>query len=410
MVRKLNILIIFLFSFSFAYSQDDFNEYMTAISDIHYKRYEKVEKELLNLILNDNSNANYYMTLGECFFIQGKYEQAAKLYKSAMNNKKKKAIYKIAECYSKIDSTDKAIEYLKIYLKTKDKLLQSEIKLNPNFKNIENSKAWHSLWKTEFYNKTEKKLSEAKYLISKEDYVNAFDILDKLIIQNNRRHRAYEMRGDLLMIKGEFKNATNSYIKASEIKVRNSFYKEKIAKAYFKDKNYKKSLKFCNEAIKENPYNETTYLLKAQNLLFLKKYNRSKDITDLILKYYPDNDEALNIAGLCLYNKKDYIKALEKYNVLLSDNEHVKTLQAKSPKPDYYINRADAYMAVSMYENVIKDLSMALDLNPKLPEVYYKRGIAKVKANKKVEACYDFKFAYSKGYYKASDMLLKYCR
>jgi len=410
MVKKIYILLFISFVYNFSYSQEETNKYMLAISKIHYEKYDEAERLLTKLISENSRDNKLYLALGNLYFKEEKYEDASKQFLLAMKNKNAKAIYNIAECYSKMDDTIRAIEYLKLYLKTNNKLLQSEIKLNPNFKNIESSKDWVSLWKTEYYNKYEKKLDEAKFLISKDDYTNAFDILDKLIIQNSRHHRAYEMRGDLLMQKGEYKNASKSFEKASKIKVHNTVYKEKNAEAYFNDKNYKKSLKFCNEVLKENTNNIQTYLLKAKNLLELEKFNKAKNTIDVVLKFYPDNDEALNIAGLCLYNKKQYIKALEKYNQLLSDNGDMKALKTKSPKPDYFINRADAYMAVSMYENVIKDLSMALDLNPKLQEVYYKRGIAKVKANKKVEACYDFKFAYSLGYYKASDMLMKYCR
>lgn len=406
MRRKIYILLFFLFVYNFSFSQEEINEYLLASSKIHYKKYDDAEKILKNLISKNNRNAKQFMALGNLYFIEEKYEDAIKQYSVAMKNKNEFALYKIAECYSKLNDAAKTVEYLKLYLKTNNKLLQSEIKLNPNFSNIEETKEWINLWKKEYYNNYEKKLDEAKYLISKGDETNAFDVLDKLIVQSDRRHKAYEMRGDLLMQKGEYKNAAKSYEKASEIKNHNEIYKSKVAKAYFNDKNYKKSLKFCKSVISEDEDNINIVLLKAQNEFELKKYNKANTTIQKFLKYYPDNAEALNLYGKTFYYKKQYLKALEKYNVLLSD----KTTDKQTLKAKYFENRADAYMAVSMYENVIKDLSMALDLNPNLPEVYYKRGIAKIRAKKTVEACYDFKFAYSKGYYKASDMLMKYCR
>ncbi len=395
-----------MFVYGFSYSQEEVNEYMLATSKIYYKKYDEAEKILTKLISENNKNAYLFLELGDLYFKQSKFEDAIKQYVFAMKNKNNTAIYKLAETYSILNDAPKATEYLKLYLKTNNKLLQSEIKLNPSFKNIETSKDWINLWKTEYYNNYEKKLDEAKFFISKGDETNAFDILDKLIIQSNRRHKSYEMRADLLMQKGEYKNSAKSYEKASEIKKHNIVYKEKIAEAYFKDKNFKKSLKYCTQAIYENKNIADLYLLKAKNEFELKKYNKAKNTISLYLKYYPFNDEALNLLGKIYYNQKKYLKALEKYNVLLSD----KKTDKKSLKAKYYENRADAYMAVSMYDNVIKDLSMALDLNPKMQEVYYKRGIAKVKLNKKVEACYDFKFAYDMGYYKASDLIMKYCR
>lgn len=405
MTKRIIILLFISVIFNVSYSQEDvIDNYMLVISKIHYKEYEEAEILLTKLISENNRNDKLYMTLGKCYYEQEKYEQAVKEYVLAMKNKNKIASYKIAECYSKMNDENEAIEYLKIYLKTNNKLLQSQIKLNPAFSNIETSKAWINLWKEEHYNNYEKKLDEAKFLSSKGDFANAFDIIDKLIIQNPMRHKAHEIRGDMLVLKNEYVNAAKSYIKALSIKKHNKVYREKAMKSYFKSNNYKSSLKICKEAIKENPEDASLYLWKAKNEFSLKKYNKVETSIEEFLKYYPINDEALNLVGKVYYNKKKYLKALEKYNVLLSDESKI------VPKAEYFINRADAYMAVSMFNNAEKDLSMALDLNPKLPEVYYKRGLARLKANNKFDACSDFKKAYNLGYYDAINYTMKYCR
>jgi len=405
MTKKIIILITISFIFNFAYSQEEVvDNYMLAISKIHYKKYEDAEILLIKLISENNRDDKLYMILGKCYYEQKRYKEASEQFIIATKNKNKMASYNVAECYSKLNDESKAIEYLKIYLKTTDKLLQSQIKLNPEFANIETSKAWVNLWKEEHYNNYEKKLDDAKFLSIKGDFTNAFDIIDKLIIQNGMRHRAYEIRGDMLALKNEYVNAAKSYVKASEIKKHNEVYKEKAIKSYLKSNNYKRSLKICKEAIKENPQNSDLYLWKAKNEFLLKKYNKVETSIEQYLKYYPTNDEALNLLGKVYYGKKKYIKALEKYNILLSEESEV------VPKAEYFINRSDAYMAVSMFSNAEKDLSMALDLNPKLPEVYYKRGVARLKSNNKFDACSDFKKAYNLGFYEAINYTMKYCR
>lgn len=402
MHKKTIILILGLLVFNITFSQnDDKNEYMQALADIHYKKYENAEKLLVKLISENNRNNKLYNTLGNCYFKQQKYSDALIQYKKAYKQKNKIATYRIAECYSMLNNPVKAVEYLKIYLKTKDKFLQSEIKLNSNFSNIENSKLWVNLWKTKNYNSYEEKLSEAKFSISKQDFAEAFDILDLLIIKNNKRHKAHELRGDLLMLTKEFKNAGESFAKASEIKKHNYIYKKKTANAFLLAGKFKKAYKFCNNAISENPFDAEMYLLKAKIENKQKKYDNADISINYFLKYYPDNSEALNLAGKVLYNKEDYIDALEKYTFSLKND---------TSKPEYFINRADAYLAVSMFDNAEKDLSMALDLNPKQPEVYFKRAIAKLKAHKTQEACSDFEKAYNKGYYDASFYMMKYCK
>jgi len=405
MIRKIIVLSIFSFIFNFTFSQEDKDDiFMKAVSEIHYKKYDSAENLLNQLILKNSRDNKLYMTLGKCFYKQKKYNKAKEQYLLAIKHKNKKAFYNIAECYSQLNNELKAIEYLKLYLKNTNKLLQSQIKLNPEFANISNSKAWVNLWKTKHYNNYELKLDEAKFSISKGDYANAYDILDKLIIQNKQRHKAHEMRADLLILDNDFYAASKSYAIASEIKKNNIIYLEKTATALFKAKKNKKSLKYCNKAISKKPYNTKLYLLKAKNKKALKEYNNAETSINKFLKYYPDNNEALNLAGTIYYAKKEYLEALKKYNILLSEEANYKK------KAEYFINRADAYMAVSMYENTVKDLSMALDLSPKLKEVYYKRGMAKLKSKDQNGACSDFKKAYSLGYYKASDVLMKYCK
>lgn len=404
MKEKIIILVLFSFIFNFSFSQDTERDLlMKAISEINYKKYDNAKKIITNLILENSLNKDYYLTLGECYFKQKKYEKANSQFKLAIKNKSKKAYYKVAECYSLLNNELKAIEYLKLYLKTSNKLLQSQIKTNPNFANINNSKTWTNVWKTKYYTNYELKLDDALYLTSKGDFTNAYDILDKLIIQNKQRHKAHEMRGDLLFLDNDYTNAAKEYKKASDIKKHNINYIEKTANAYFKARSYKKSLKYCNKAILEKRHSANIYLLKAKNKKALKKYNSAENLINKFLTFYPNNSEALNLAGTILYSKKEYLEALKKYNLLLADKNNAKV------KAKYYINRADAYMAVSMYENTTKDLSMALDLNPKQKETYYKRGFAKLKSKDQNGACKDFKRAYNLGYYKASDMLMKYC-
>ncbi len=401
MQKKTILLLLFSFIFSFSYSQEEANYYMQALADINFKRYENAEKILNNLISENNRDSKLYIALANCYYKQKKYVKSAELYKLAMKQKNKIASYHIAECYSQLYDADKAVEYLKIYLKSNDKKFKSEIKLNPNFLNIENSKAWINLWKTKHYSGYEKKLSDAKFSISKQDYAEAFDILDLLIIQNRKRHKAHELRGDLLLLTKEYKNAGESYAIASEIKKHNFNYKKKAANAFFLSKKYKKAYKFCISAISENPYDAETYLLKSKIEIKQKNFNNAESSINKFLKYYPDNGEALNLAGKISFKKNEYIDALEKYSSCLKND---------TSKPEYFINRADVYTAVSMFDNAEKDLSMALDLNPKQPEVYYKRAIAKLKAHKTREACSDFKKAYNQGYYDASIYLMKYCK
>ena len=52
---------------------------------------------------------------------------------------------------------------------------------------------------------------------------------------------------------------------------------------------------------------------------------------------------------------------------------------------------------------------MALDLNPRMGNVYFNKGIARLHQGNKKGACYDFIKARENGYIKADNYLKQYC-
>ena len=397
------VTIILLFSFIHINATAQINAddlYMKAIAMSKNGDFEKAIETLYKATDEDNSDEKLFFLLGKCHYNNNEYESAANNFIISYKLKNNNALYKISECFSQLNQPYKSVEYLKLYLETKDKLLRSEIKTNKAFANIENSKAWIDLWKENHYNNYEKKLDEAKYLISKDDHANAFDILDKLLIKSNKRYRAFAVRGDLLYKTGDFKNAAKDYISASDIKKKNLSYKTKAANSLLKAEKIKKSIEIYNRIIEENPYEIEFLINKANAELSVSDYSNAQNTITKYLKYFPESSEALNISGEIYYYKKDYINALIQFNLCLKNDQS---------KAQYFINRGDTYTATKMYENAVFDYSMALDLNPKQAEVFYKRGIANLNINT-IESCHDFKEALRLNYHKANDYIIKYCK
>ena len=401
-ITKKYILIISLFSGLVANSQTPVNNlYQKALSEYSQKNYTKVISVLSEANLPELNNDKFLILKGDCYFETADFEQALSDYLTAFKMKNKTAALKIAECYAQLNEPYKAAEYLKVYLKTPNKLLQSEIKLLPAFSKIENTKAWINLWKENYYNSYEKKLDEAKYQISKGDYATAFDILDKLIIKNQKRHKAYDMRGDLLMLTKDYKNAAISYFRASEIKKHNVTYKTKAADAFYRIKKYKKAEKLYNEIVRGKYYNPEILLNKTKNEIELKKYPEAKQSINLFLSYFPENAEAFYLSGKIHSADGENIAALEDFN---------RSIAKDDSKPQYFISCGDTYLKTSTYSEAVKSYAMALDLNPALSEVWYKKGLAEIKLYKYAEGCEDLKKAKSLNYNKADDLLFKHCK
>ncbi len=397
---KLRLLVIILFFVqTLCYAQSDDENFIQAKAHYNQHHYDQAI-ELLNLEIQEgNDNAFTRFLLGECYFQKAEYEQAIEHYLRAYKLKNEFSTYRIAECYALQNQEYKAVEYLKVYLKYKDKLLKSEIKTNFNFKGIESSKSWNALWKEEHYNSYENQLDEAGYLISVEKYADAFYILDRLIIKDKNRNRALALRAELYLLTKDYKLAAQDFLKASALNKRVIDYKIKAAESYMKMGKFSKAIQLYSDIQQEHPEQIEILTYKALCEIELKEYDKAESDINEYIRFYSDDTEALNISGRIFVLKGDYLKALEQYNLCIKN---------QSDNYIYFYNRADVYFQTGMYENAVYDYSMALDLNPHVAEVYYKRGIANLKINID-DACIDFKQARSMNFHKADDYIVKYC-
>jgi len=400
--KQIYILFTALFSSFVTLSQTTENNlYQKALSEYSQKHYDKTISLINNANLSDLNDDKFLMLRGDSYFETADFDKALADYLKALKLKNKTATLKIAECYSQLNLPYKSVEYLKLYLKTPDKLLLSEIKLMPAFAEIENSKAWIDLWKENYYNSYEKKLDEAEYQLKKGDYAVALDIIDKILIKNKKRHKAFEIRGDLLLITKDYKNAAAAYLKASEIKKHNLTYKTKTANTLYLIKKYKRAENIYNEITANKYYNPEILLNKTKNEVELKKYSEAKQSIKLFLSFFPDNAEAYYLSGKIHSFENENIAALEDFN---------QSIEKDNSKPQYYISCGDTYLKTKTYESAVYSYSMALDLDPKLSEVWYKKGLAEIKLYKYSEACEDLKKAKSMNYNKADDLLFKHCK
>lgn len=400
--KKLIFICVILFSGIISEAQtSEFGLYQKAYSEYLQTHYDKANTLLNKDNLQFAQDDKLYILSGDVLYALNEFDKAAGRYLQAYKLKNKSVTLKIAECYAQLNQPYKTVEYLKIYVKNPNKLLQSEINLFPAFSKIENSKAWINFRKENHYNSYEKKLDEAKYQISKNDYATAFDILDKLIIKNKNRHRAYEMRGDILMTNKDYKNAANSYLHAAQIKKHNLKYKTKAADAFFKAEKYKQADKIYAEIITDKYFNPEILKKKAKTDLELKKYDEAEKYLKLYLNNFPDDAEAYYLKGKIDLIRNENISALENLN---------KALEKDSSKPYYFETCGDAFFKTQTYDSAIRSYSMALDLNPALSEIWYKKGLTEIKLYKYAEACEDLNKAKSMNYNKADDLLFKYCK
>eukprot|EP01022_Parablepharisma_sp_SALTPOND_P008019 TRINITY_DN135081_c0_g1_i1.p3 TRINITY_DN135081_c0_g1~~TRINITY_DN135081_c0_g1_i1.p3 ORF type:complete len:320 (+),score=43.49 TRINITY_DN135081_c0_g1_i1:852-1811(+) len=94
---------------------------------------------------------------------------------------------------------------------------------------------------------------------------------------------------------------------------------------------------------------------------------------------------ALKDEANAMFKSGDYTNAIAKYSECLSIPEVTKGYLAK-----IHTNRATAYMKLEKFNDALNDLNNAIQLNPKYPQAYHKRGETNVKLKNFDDAIRDF--------------------
>lgn len=110
-------------------------------------------------------------------------------------------------------------------------------------------------------------------------------------------------------------------------------------------------------------------------------YKATVKTTTATLQANPKDVAALQQRGLAYLRLKEYVKALEDYNKLVS---------LKAATPDDYINRAEVQLNLSEHSAAISDLNVALRLRPGDPRATLARGISRLYNNDLRNAITDF--------------------
>ncbi|HAT21680.1 MAG TPA: hypothetical protein DCS57_02565, partial [Dehalococcoidia bacterium] len=146
-----------------------------------------------------------------------------------------------------------------------------------------------------------------------------------------------------------------------------------------------------------------------------------KDYTNAII-INPTFAGAYNARGMANRKMKDFHSALQDYNTALSLHNnfaatynnrgviYMEIRQIEAALTDFdkaltiepnsygYCNRAVAYNYMRDFNKSISESTVAVELNPQLPEAYVVRGIAKVQMGALAAADLDFEVAESLGY------------
>ncbi len=344
-------------------------------------------------------NEESVLKRAEVLFAKGQISKAAQDFLLAEKMQQGCGLYGLARCYAAQNKSTVSLEYLKKHLESKYKLSQADIKLDPAFSKLENSKEWKALWQQEWYNKYDDAAAEAAFMIKNKEYTEAINVVSTILKQHEKKHELLAIRAHAYYQMASYKNALSDYNSAIEIRRKQEYVKAR-GDVNIQLADYESAVKDYSLAIRLDSSDLPMYLKRAEALRQQGKYTEALQDIALYTTYFEFSEQAIFIAAQILFDKGEYLWALSKINKILEKNKS---------NPEFFIFRANTYLKTNMLKQAIRDYGMALDIDHTSTEVWVKRGQARLAAGDKNGACHDFSTAMRMNNKEAQQLLQQHC-
>lgn len=313
-------IIIFLFLFKFFVYADFFDLGLSYFLDGKYKLSELMFKR--KYLSNEISEKSYDFYLGYCLYLNDKIESAKEIFKKLSNNlvnDEKLEIYSnlmYAECCALLNLYEEAIETYNVVLKSpiSDNF---EAHLYAFYGKI------YCLYKLKKYNETLITISLFKSFIEKEKLKGIDNVLEEQIEY---------ILADCWYQKGNYKKALENFknfINRCKDPYLYLYANFKLFSIYEVQKNYKEAEEILKLLEYKTNSLETNNILKynlARILVKQKKINQAIKIYQQILSNIDNKQFRQHIElelSFCLYQQKNYSKAIETLNKINSDSKEI---------------------------------------------------------------------------------------
>jgi tetratricopeptide (TPR) repeat protein len=355
---------------------------------------------LLSGAISETKDSRLYSGRAEAEIIKGDYSSAISDYNEANKLTPFSGEYGLSRIYSLKGDAGTALYHLEMNLNSSFKKSEKEIMLDPAFGVIENKTEWRQFWKKEWYSVTEKNISEIEYYTSAGKIDEAKAVLAEL-------KKNYQTGDDIIyagalidLSSGKFSEVIKGLSGLAGSNSDNEKYLRILAKAEIGESNPAGASVTYSQLLSSGVADAELLILLAD--CYRKTGETDKALADIkkYLEIYPENKEALSLAGKVESVSGDNLKAIEYFtnNLKLHPND-----------PQCYIDRANSYFISRSWEWAINDYSMSLDLKPDNPDVWLNKGISLLNLARGEDACHDFRRSLSLGNKRAAEYISKNC-
>ena len=395
-IRILLLCVIFPLR---SYSQNVTDQLLEGSALLDAGRYDEAIGKLTDA-LKTKQDARFYSLRAEALLREMNYQAAVSDFQNANNLIRGIGEYGLARIYAITGKTEEALIHLEKNISSPFRKSEKEIMLDPAFSRIENTPAWRQFWKEGRYSIFDRKIPEIEYSLSNQNYTEAMNIYKELAADYPGDNQT---RYALALIEYSNKRYAEAASLLSEITAderSNEKYLRLLARVQQESGNPAGASVTYSRLINIEVIDAELYIRRAECYISTGEIQKARNDIARYLELYPENREALGLAGKIEIRSGDNLKAIEYYS---------KNLQLHPGDPECYVDRADSYMAARSWEFAADDYAMALDINPSDPDVWLNRGVALLNMGKLEDACYDFRKSLALGNRKASQYISKNC-
>jgi tetratricopeptide (TPR) repeat protein len=355
---------------------------------------------LLNGVLNEIKDSRLFGERAEAKILKGDYSGAMSDFNEANKLTPFSGEYGLSRIYALKGDARTSLYHLEMNLNSPFRKSEKEILLDPAFSIIDNKQEWRQFWKKDWYNSTERNISEIEYYISAGKTDQAKEVLAELKNSSGSNDDITFAESLINIASGNFPAAMKSLSGLEISDPLNEKYLRAMAKAQTGASDPAGASSTYSQLLNSGVADAELFLLRAdcyrktgENELALKDINK-------YLEFYPESKAALSLAGKVEAKSGDNLKAIGYFseNLKLHPND-----------PECYIDRADSYFVSKSWNLAINDYSMSLDLKPSNSDAWLNKGIALLNSGDTDDACHDFRISFNLGNKRVTEYISRYC-
>jgi tetratricopeptide (TPR) repeat protein len=355
---------------------------------------------LLNAAIIETRDSRLYTERAEANILKGDYSGAVADYNEANKITPFSGEYGLSRIYALKGDAATSLYHLEQNLHSPYKKSEKEIMLDPAFGTIDNKQDWRQFWKKEWYTPSEKSLSEIEYYLSAGKIDQSKEVLSELKQSSDNKEDILYAESLINLASGNYSEVMKVVSELIASDPGNEKYLRILVKAQTGMSDPAGASATYSQLINSGVADAGLFLSRAD--CYQKTGELDKALRDITkyLEIYPENRDALSLAGKVEAKSGDNLKALTYFsqNLKLHPND-----------PECYVDRANSYFISKSWDMAINDYSMSLDLKPSNSDVWLNKGIALLNSGKVDDACHDFRRAFGLGNKRVAEYINRNC-